>query len=62
MSRDYPVTLMYVPRRPKSGLFSSLSNVLNHHVSMYLAQSIASNQAYPQMLSRSVTLRLNSYN
>ena len=28
------------------------SNVLNHHVSMYLAQSIASNQAYSQLLSR----------
>src|SRR6266700_2504976 len=28
------------------------SNVLNHHASMYLARSIASNQAYSQLLSR----------
>ena len=30
-------------------------NVLNHHALMYLARSIASNQAYLQLLSRSVT-------
>ena len=41
--------------------FSSLSNVLNHHASMYLARLIASNQAYSQLLSRSVTLRLTPY-
>ena len=28
------------------------SNILNHHASMYLARSIASNQAYSQLLSR----------
>ena len=36
---------------PKPGS-CSLSNVLSHHASIYLARSIASNQAYSQLLSR----------
>jgi len=57
-ARDYPVTPTHVPRpplylRPRFLTCScSLSNVLNHYESMYLARSIASNQAYSQLLSR----------
>jgi len=39
------------PRLPKP-VSVSLSNVLNHYASMYLARSIASNQAYSQPLSQ----------
>ena len=39
----------------------SLLNVLNHHALMYLVRSIASNQAYSQLLSRSVILGLKHF-
>ena len=61
VARGNPMTLTHVPRQPlylrsrPRTYFCSLSNVLNHHASMYLARSIASNQAYSQLLSRSVT-------
>ena len=59
------MTLTHVPQQPlylrprPQTYFYSLSNVLNYHALMYLARSIASNQAYSQLLSRSVTNRNN---